>query len=373
MNITASPGSGGNGIRWLDSGTEPSRNVGTGTYYAVTTSADGCESGTAQVSVTIHTVPGAPWMYGEGTQCGGTRRIMASPGSDGNGIKWEGGSTEQIRDVVTGTYRAVTTSAAGCESGTASVAVIINPMPSINHISGDPSPTVDQNTELQTISFTATNFATFTMSGEFPEGVSGYPNGSSYTISGRPIVNGTFGYSLTASVNGCESYYDGNITVNEVITDFQSSSTWSYGGLIWSDAVRTDPWQCQKVDEFTINNFPAQYMIRTVDGVERYYYNSKCALYPCPEGWEVPDRYQGLVLQDYAARSTLAIEWAQGGRVVGSIHEYSGGGYFWTRECRNDSTRWCYFLEAFKYNETVYVGESWDNYGMQIRCVKMPD
>jgi hypothetical protein len=126
-SITATAGSGGNGNRWTDnSSTVSSRSVGTGTYYAVTTSAAGCESGTASVAVTINTVPSAPTMGGGGSQCGGTMDITATPGSDGNGIRWTDGSgTTVTRSVGTGTYYAVTTSAAGCESGTASVAVTI--------------------------------------------------------------------------------------------------------------------------------------------------------------------------------------------------------------------------------------------------------
>jgi hypothetical protein len=58
--ITAMPGSGGNGIRWTDnSNTDSPRTVtASGTYYAVTTSAGGCESSAASVSVSIGT-PGA--------------------------------------------------------------------------------------------------------------------------------------------------------------------------------------------------------------------------------------------------------------------------------------------------------------------------
>jgi hypothetical protein len=50
--ITATPGAGGDGIRWTDgNSTAPSRSVGIGTYYAVTTSATGCESVPAALEV----------------------------------------------------------------------------------------------------------------------------------------------------------------------------------------------------------------------------------------------------------------------------------------------------------------------------------
>jgi hypothetical protein len=57
--ISATAGSGGNGIRWTDdSSTVTSRSVGPGTYNAVTTSDDGCESAVASVTVTIRQASG---------------------------------------------------------------------------------------------------------------------------------------------------------------------------------------------------------------------------------------------------------------------------------------------------------------------------
>jgi hypothetical protein len=125
--ITAAAGNNGNAIRWDDQTTASPRTVSaTGTYYAVTTSAAGCTSSTATVSVTIHTVPEAPAMSGEGTQCGGTRPITATAGNGGNGIRWtDNSSTVTSRSVGTGTWNAVTTSADGCESAAAGVTVTI--------------------------------------------------------------------------------------------------------------------------------------------------------------------------------------------------------------------------------------------------------
>jgi hypothetical protein len=55
--ITASIGSGGNGIRWENGATVTPRNIttsGTRTYSAVTTAATGCESSAAAITVTIN-------------------------------------------------------------------------------------------------------------------------------------------------------------------------------------------------------------------------------------------------------------------------------------------------------------------------------
>jgi hypothetical protein len=56
VNITATPGTNGTGIRWTDdSSTLTTRNVGAGAYSAVTTSSEGCESSLATVSVIVRT------------------------------------------------------------------------------------------------------------------------------------------------------------------------------------------------------------------------------------------------------------------------------------------------------------------------------
>jgi hypothetical protein len=66
---------------------------------------------------TVNVVPSVPTMSGGGTQCGGTLNITATTGANGNGIYWsDNGSTAATRSVGTGTYYALTTSAAGCNS-----------------------------------------------------------------------------------------------------------------------------------------------------------------------------------------------------------------------------------------------------------------
>jgi hypothetical protein len=75
--------------------------------------------------VTINTVPSAPTMSGPSTACN-SASISAAPGSGGDGIRWDNSSTTQGRTVTsTGNYTAVTTSSAGCESGSAGVNVTI--------------------------------------------------------------------------------------------------------------------------------------------------------------------------------------------------------------------------------------------------------
>jgi hypothetical protein len=126
--ITATPGSGGTGIRWTDNtSTSQSRTVtATGSYYAVTTNSAGCTSSNQGVSVTVYSVPGAPSVSGGGTACT-SKTITATPGSGGTGIRWtDNNSTSSPRVVsLSNTYYAVTTGMSGCNSSRAGVSVTI--------------------------------------------------------------------------------------------------------------------------------------------------------------------------------------------------------------------------------------------------------
>jgi hypothetical protein len=69
--------------------------------------------------------PEPPALDGSSSYCtSGT--ITATAGYDGTGIRWDNGSTDELRTVsVSGTYSAVATSAAGCSSGATSVTVTV--------------------------------------------------------------------------------------------------------------------------------------------------------------------------------------------------------------------------------------------------------
>jgi hypothetical protein len=77
----AQPGAGGTGVRWTDDEYAPATRTVTvsGTYYAVTTSDAGCESGQASVAVTINAIPGVPTSPVHATRCGtGTVTLRAT-------------------------------------------------------------------------------------------------------------------------------------------------------------------------------------------------------------------------------------------------------------------------------------------------------
>ena len=119
--ITASPGSGGTGIRWTDNNsTSQSRSVtATGTYYAVTMSTSCGESGSAGVSVSITPTPAQPTLTHDGPKAlGGTLTFTASGcvGACNWGGNFSGsGSTKSATAV--GTYTAqVRSNDTGCYS-----------------------------------------------------------------------------------------------------------------------------------------------------------------------------------------------------------------------------------------------------------------
>jgi hypothetical protein len=96
---------------------------------------------TGTYTVSENPAPDLPTMGGSGTYCsiaGST--ITAMPGSGGNGIRWtDNSNTDSPRTVTaSGTYYAVTTSDAGCESSAASVSVTIG-MPGAVDQPADPA------------------------------------------------------------------------------------------------------------------------------------------------------------------------------------------------------------------------------------------
>jgi hypothetical protein len=108
----------------------PSIGIGTTGYYAqARNTTTGCVSASRlRVNGVANPIPGVPTMGGAATQCN-SATVTATRGTNGTGIRWtdgDGSSTVSPRTVTTpGTYYAVTTSAAGCTSGTASVSVTI--------------------------------------------------------------------------------------------------------------------------------------------------------------------------------------------------------------------------------------------------------
>ncbi|MDR1681677.1 MAG: hypothetical protein LBS12_07850 [Prevotellaceae bacterium] len=115
LNITAAAGTDGISIRWTDNdNTASPRSENTsGTYYAVSKSAGGCESDAASVTVTIHTVPQAIISGATINACPATTVTLTATATGATTYTWYKNSSQ----VQTGTGNSYTVT----ESGTYTV------------------------------------------------------------------------------------------------------------------------------------------------------------------------------------------------------------------------------------------------------------
>jgi hypothetical protein len=273
-------------------------------------------------------------------------------------------------------YAQARNSTTNCVSAArAAVTATVNAVPTIARSGGNASQTVDQNTAITTITYTASNATGIALStGSLPAGVTGTANGLVFTISGTPSATGTFNYGITAShTNGCKSSASsGAITVNAVVTGFYSASTWSYGGYTWSDRVVAKPTGCSLVTTLSSTasaNPPAQYLISSASGVERYYYNWTCALSACPRGWSLPNEAQFHDLVSATANSNMISLWGSGGLAnAGTIEDAQQYAYYWS-----DSEHIIrdYYAYCLTYSGSAPTLQTFFKfYGLQVRCIK---
>jgi uncharacterized protein (TIGR02145 family) len=235
------------------------------------------------------------------------------------------------------------------------------------------------------IVYTTTNSATISMTGgAFPSGISGSSSGNLYTISGTPSVAGTFGYSLTASVNGCTSAAAAGTITMVYAAAFTTTSTggpntaytnttWMIGTQTWSDRIVLAV--CTNSARFstTTSTYVAEH--KAVDG--RYYYSWTCVYNNqttlCPSGWRVPSLSDFSTLisnlggNDQFTRDVLIAAWGFGGGLHGdSLHELDYAGKWWT--VTTDYAHSAYLLD---YQVEALWLDKYSRYvGYQVRCVK---
>jgi hypothetical protein len=107
-------------------------------------------------------------------------------------------------------------------------------MPTISHSGGNATQTKVRSVPIKMMTYTYSVGTAFTLSGDFPPGVSGNPSGSSYTISGKPTALGTYGYLLTvAAANGCTAAAAGTFTVIEPPTTLCTQCCWNGDNNTW--------------------------------------------------------------------------------------------------------------------------------------------
>jgi hypothetical protein len=356
--------------------TTPSISTGA-TYYAqARVVATGCLTSRWAVVATVNTVPGMPTMGGAGGQCRGTRKITAEPGVNGTGIRWtDNNSTVSPRDVSSsGTYYAVSTSAAKCESAPSAATVTIATPPIITRTGGDAIQTVFENKPLTPIVYTATNATSikFDYRTTLPPGVTATVNGTVLTVSGTPTKIGSSSYVAYASNGYCGETSPGTINVMPVApTTAASTQTWTLSNLIWSDRVVVVPPACTLVEVFPYNEKTTNYKI--FEG--RYYYSWACVVNQqnvlCPSPWRVVDLNAVQKLLDiYKNRPAELVKlWGTGGFFFYSKTELSQptGGFYWTTNAYQgdkDAYRLYYSLESADHNRVNRAS------GYQVRCVR---
>jgi hypothetical protein len=138
---------------------------------------------------------------------------------------------------------------ADCPTGVPSntFTVRVKPIPIISCSGGDASQIVIQDNAITTIVYTASDGATISKTSDFPADISDVAVGSSYTISGKTSELGTYGYSLTASVDGVDGCTSavaaGTITVTIAPPPGNTPSTLClqccYDGAAWVDCYVT--------------------------------------------------------------------------------------------------------------------------------------
>jgi hypothetical protein len=270
------------------------------------------------------------------------------------------------------TVRTVDATGAQCEIPVSNVfAITINPVSAIYRSGGNASQTVNQNTAITAMTYTASNAATIAMTGSFPEGVNGIASGSSYTISGTPTIIGSFGYALTPAVGSCSSTAAvGALTVIDPTQPIAASTqTWTFGAQTWSDRIVATPADCIQTDVLSTTDYMvAEYRVY----YDRVYYKIQCVIDAqaslCPNPWRVPTWDDMQTLRRTATYLDLILAWGYGGGAAGDeIHWYDWGTSYIC--IGSEHYPWVTFIRYANTGDYI-VNYSRTNAALQLRCVR---
>jgi uncharacterized protein (TIGR02145 family) len=268
-------------------------------------------------------------------------------------------------------------------------AVVKKPVPVLLS-SGSVTQTVDQNKPITDIRYTAANATIALSSGtaSLPTGISGTPNGSTFTISGTPTAAGTFNYTVTAAHTdgGCTSTLSGAITVKAGIPTYAASTqTWTVSGTAgtqtWSDVINIPA--CDKTT-YSANNTTAD--CRSSPGYGHLYswtYVVNNASTLCDNGWRVPTEEDFCTLDKIVNNSTTCdnsrsgvygadytSKWgcSYGGYCYdASIGKSSTAAFYWSSTAYSNSDAICFRIDATSVIP-AYVREK--TYGFGVRCMR---
>jgi uncharacterized protein (TIGR02145 family) len=266
-------------------------------------------------SFTVEVVaPPAPTNASANARCGAGMVTFSATAPDGSTIDWytaaTGGSTVSGGYGVTSFSPSLTSTTSyyaqsrntttGCvsTSRTQVTGTVSNTVPDITRSGGNASQTVNHNSAITTIVYSAPN-STFTRSGSLPAGVNGNASSNSYTISGTPSATGKYNYTVTAtySPGGCTATSSGTITVKaNCAPDASATPTVCavVGSQQWSNPRSVVPVGCTSATNLGSANPPttAYYRSTGLYSGSGYLYNWKCvnerATILCPSPWRVP-------------------------------------------------------------------------------------
>jgi len=204
---------GANTYNWSHSlGSGSSKTVsptGTITYTVTGTSTAGC-SGTAAVSVTVNPLPTVSATASPAAICNGQTSVITASGA--NTYSWSGGlgtgGSKTVTPNSTTTYSVTGTTAEGC-TGTATVSITVNPLPTVT-ATASPATICNGASTVLTVSGANTYSWSHTLG-----------SGSSKTVS----PTGTTTYSVTGtSTAGCTGTATVSVTVNPLPSVTASAS-----------------------------------------------------------------------------------------------------------------------------------------------------
>ncbi len=191
---------------WSTGANSQSITVTTSGSYSVTGNSTGCPSApSAPIVVTVNPTPAIPTITPSGptTICQGEELFLFTPAT--GTISWSTGYTGPVLNVTSaGNYYVSVSNAYGCSASSASVTVVINPLP---NVALNPFGTVCLNT------------APFTLSNGIPAGGNYTGNGITSNVF-NPSVMGVGSSIVTytyTDINGCSGEAQGIITVSDCL------------------------------------------------------------------------------------------------------------------------------------------------------------
>ena len=243
--------------------TTPSLSATTRYYVGITTGSgnNACEGPRTAVTATINAVPTAIVSAGGPTTfCQGGSVVLTASG--GSTYLWStGATTASITVSAAGSYTATATNAAGCSATSNAVAVVVNPLPSINLAVGGPTTfcqggsvvltasggsTYLWSTGATTASITVTTSGSYSVTGTSAAGCSSTPSAIGVVVNPTPdqptVTASADGTTLTSSAaSGNQWYLNGTAIAGATGPTYQPTTAGSYTVVTTSAAGCASP------------------------------------------------------------------------------------------------------------------------------------